>query len=85
MAIQSIRRVLHMGEKGQGMTEYIIIVALISIAAIGIYSLFGQQIRQVIASIGGQLAGDTGTTTETVQLGGQAGKKATLKDFGGNN
>ena len=31
---------------GQGMTEYIIIVALIAIAAIGVYSFFGQTVRQ---------------------------------------
>ena len=32
-------------QKGQGMTEYIIIVALIAVSAIGVYSLFGQTIR----------------------------------------
>ena len=33
-------------EAGQGMTEYIIIVALIAIAAIGVYSFFGQTASQ---------------------------------------
>ena len=28
---------------GQGMTEYIIILALIAIAAVGVYSFFGRQ------------------------------------------
>ena len=37
-------------QAGQGMTEYIIIVALIAVAAIGVYSFFGQTIR-------GQMAG----------------------------
>jgi hypothetical protein len=32
--------------QGQGMTEYIIIVMLIIIAAIGVYSFFGQTTRQ---------------------------------------
>ena len=45
------------GRRGQGMTEYIIMVALIAIAAIGIYTIFGQQIRAVISSMGGQLSG----------------------------
>jgi Flp pilus assembly pilin Flp len=31
--------------RGQGMTEYIIIVALIAVAAIGIYRLFGDTVR----------------------------------------
>ena len=31
---------------GQGTTEYLIIVALIVIAAIGVYSFFGQSMRQ---------------------------------------
>ena len=31
---------------GQGMTEYIIIVALIAIAAIAIYGLFGETVRE---------------------------------------
>jgi len=29
-------------QAGQGMTEYLIVVALIAVAAIGVYSLFGQ-------------------------------------------
>jgi Flp pilus assembly pilin Flp len=33
------------GQRGQGMTEYIIIVALIAVAAIGVYSYFGQTIK----------------------------------------
>jgi hypothetical protein len=32
-------------QRGQGMTEYIIIVALVAVAAIGWYQNFGQRIR----------------------------------------
>ncbi len=32
-------------QKGQGMTEYIIIVALIAIAAIGAFTMFGDVVR----------------------------------------
>ena len=35
---------------GQGMTEYIIIVALVSVAAIGVYSAFGEAIRGQMAN-----------------------------------
>ena len=49
-------------QRGQGMTEYIIIVALVAIAAIGVYSYFGQAVRGQMASITGQLAGNAGQT-----------------------
>lgn len=42
---------------GQGMTEYIIIVALIAVAAIGVYSMFGQTIRGQVAGLAGEVAG----------------------------
>ena len=42
---------------GQGMTEYIIIVALIAVAAIGIYTLFGQALRNQTAGLAMELAG----------------------------
>ncbi|WP_153102290.1 Flp family type IVb pilin [Paraburkholderia hayleyella] len=42
---------------GQGMTEYIIIVALIAVSAIGVYSLFGQTIRNQTAGLTREMAG----------------------------
>ena len=45
---------------GQGMTEYIIIVALIAVAAIGVYSYFGQTIRAQMAGMTNELAGKSG-------------------------
>ena len=48
---------------GQGMTEYIIIVALIAVAAIAAFQFFGQTIRSQTAGIAqevsGQSAGDS--------------------------
>ena len=44
---------------GQGMTEYIIIVALIAIAAIGVYSFFGQTVRQQTAGMAKELSGQS--------------------------
>ena len=49
-------------QRGQGMTEYIIIVALIAVAAIGVYSMFGQTIRGQVAGLAGEVAG-TGAGT----------------------
>lgn len=45
---------------GQGMTEYIIIVALIAVAAIGVYSYFGETIRSQMAGMTNELAGKSG-------------------------
>jgi Flp pilus assembly pilin Flp len=42
---------------GQGMTEYIIVVALIAVAAIGIYTLFGQAIRNQTAGLALEVSG----------------------------
>lgn len=50
-----------MKQIGQGMTEYIIIVALIAISAIGIYSIFGDTITDQMGTMTRELAGGTGT------------------------
>jgi len=55
--LMKIRRKLT-SKKGQGMTEYIIIVALIAIAAIGVLSLFGDNIRALFGASSDALAGD---------------------------
>lgn len=43
--------------KGQGLTEYIIIVALIAIAAIAAVSMFGATVQGQFAGLAGSLAG----------------------------
>ena len=69
---------------GQGMTEYIIIVALIAIAGIAIFTLFGDVIREQMGIMTEELAGDTEQTrtltTGTLTTTDEAGRKA-LKDF----
>lgn len=50
-----------MKQLGQGMTEYIIIVALIAIAAIGIYSLFGDTITDQMGNMTEELSGGSAT------------------------
>jgi Flp pilus assembly pilin Flp len=66
-------------ERGQGMTEYIIIVALIAVAAIGVYSMFGQTIRGQVAGLAGEVAGTgaaTGKATAASAASGAATKAA---------
>jgi pilus assembly protein Flp/PilA len=60
---------------GQGMTEYIIIVALIAVAAIGVYSLFGKTVRNQVAGMAGEVAG-TGGASAISAAGTAAGSAA---------
>jgi Flp pilus assembly pilin Flp len=59
-----LRRVgkLFRSESGQGMSEYLIIVALIAVAAIGVVTVFGKDIRELFAASTGSLAGESGST-----------------------
>lgn len=59
MKLSQIRR--KNKQLGQGMTEYIIIVALIAVSAIGVYSLFGQTLRNQTAGLAKEMSGQTGT------------------------
>lgn len=47
---------------GQGMTEYIVIVALVAVAAIAVYQSFGRVIRAQTAAIANELAGESSST-----------------------
>lgn len=49
---------LSCGQRGQAMTEYLIIVALIAVAAIAVYQSFGQVIRAQTAGLAQELAGE---------------------------
>lgn len=81
MKSQSIRRTLRRlnREDGQGMTEYIIIVALIAIAAIGVVTLFGRDIRELFAASTGALSGDTNSGSAAIKAKIKTSKG--LKDF----
>ncbi len=66
-------------QRGQGMTEYIIIVALIAVAAIGVYALFGKTIRNQVAGLAGEVAG-TGSSSAISAAGAAASSAATAAD-----
>ncbi len=68
---------------GQGMTEYIIIVALIAIAAIAVYSIFGDVVREQVGGMAQELSGtdstqDAGAAAATAD---QAAAAAGLGDY----
>ena len=46
-------------KRGQGMTEYIIVIAIIAIGAIAIIGLFGKQIKHAFRRMGGAVDGQT--------------------------
>lgn len=70
---------------GQGMTEYIIIVALIAIAAIAIYGFFGDTIRGQMGAMTQELAGDSADRkaieAASTAAGTEGGTAKTLKNY----
>jgi len=62
MIINTQQLVRKFRQQGQGMTEYIIIVALIAVAAIGVYSYFGKTVRNQTAGMAQELAGKDSST-----------------------
>lgn len=79
-----------MRQRGQGMTEYIIIVALIAVAAIGVYSYFGQTIKAQTSAMTQEMAGQDGKAANDIAKGagtkaeGLAKDKQTLGNYTGN-
>lgn len=69
---------------GQGMTEYIIIVALIAIAAIAVYSFFGDTVRGQVGAMTNELAGKDGTEQQkkAQKAAGEANKEDEHKNLG---
>lgn len=69
---------------GQGMTEYIIIVALIAISAIVVYNLFGSTVREQVGDMAAELGGGEATQAAATS-GGEAqtaaGAKHNLSSF----
>ena len=70
---QSIRKKFRKTQGGQAIVEYIIIVALVAIAAITVISLFSDRIREMFSGATEELGGET-ETIESAQ--------DTLKDLG---
>ncbi len=72
---------------GQGLTEYIIIVALVAIASIVAVSYFGSSVKATFLSMGSDLTG--GAAVDRVAVAQEnftaadaaAKKKVTLKDY----
>ena len=70
--------------RGQGMTEYIIIVALIAIAAIAVIMLFGDNIRKLFGASAASLAGNSSVSNDGASSNDTLNKK-NMKSFAENN
>lgn len=55
-------------QRGQGMTEYIIIVALVAIGAIAVVTVFGNNIRALFGNSANALAGETDSDLSGTQV-----------------
>lgn len=66
-------------QAGQGMTEHIIIVAMIALAAIAVYQHLGQTVRNQTAAMLQALAGEDGSTARAAATA--ANTKNTLEDY----
>ncbi len=77
-------------QRGQGMTEYIVIVALIAVAAIGVYRFFGQTIRHQTAGLALEVAGTDASAqisaagTSSSSAGSQANTNKSLSSYNAN-
>jgi len=67
--------------KGQGMTEYMIIVALIAVASITLIELFGHSVSVQFGKITSSLQGENYKATEFQKVTKNKTKKKSLKDF----
>ena len=75
---------------GQGMTEYIIIVALVAVAAIAVYQFFGQVIRAQTAAMAKEIAGEDGSqqsraASSAAESAAIQAAPRSLKSFTGNS
>jgi Flp pilus assembly pilin Flp len=67
---------------GQGMTEYIIIVALIAVAAITVYNLFGDTVRGQVGDMAAELGGGEASGEGATAAGEAKGEAAAEYNLG---
>lgn len=83
--MKTVMRRIRRDQRGQGMTEYIIIVALIAIAAIGIVTIFGEDIRQIFYGSSQALTGDTDVKVKDTRGEQKYVRGKSLKNYGKSN
>jgi hypothetical protein len=91
MQIACSRKIRRLARQlGQGMTEYIIIVAVIGIASIAVYALYGDVLRNQTAAAGVALSGESGedrmssARNTSLAAGMEAGVGKDMRNFADN-
>ena len=64
---------------GQGMTEYIIIIALIAIAGIGAFTFFGDGLKKTVGNVTSEFTGGKAVISKDVLDAGQLNRD--MSDF----
>jgi pilus assembly protein Flp/PilA len=72
--VSKLARRVGRDESGQGMTEYILIVALIAVASVGTVTFFGDNIRTLFQMAGNSMAGETPDTSKLKTSSGDTHK-----------
>lgn len=75
--IQNIRN-----ERGQGLIEYLVIVALVAVAGIAVMSVVGQNVRAQFANVASAIQGRTGSV-QLDEVRKSHHKKRDMSDFFG--
>ncbi|RUO25342.1 pilus assembly protein [Aliidiomarina minuta] len=69
-------------QTGQGMTEYIIVLALIAIAAIGVYSFLGKSVRNQVAGVAQEISGRSASAeVSAAQQAAQQASTSANRDY----
>ena len=65
--------------KGQGMTEYIIIIAVVAVLSLVVVMKFGNQIRNLFVSSSTELSGGDGKVED--KMTGETGEKTKINEM----
>lgn len=69
-------------QQGQGMTEYIIVLALVAIAAIGVYSFLGKSVRNQVAGVAQEISGNSASAElSAAQAAAQQASQIANQDY----
>ncbi len=78
--IKTMDKIKRVAKRGQGMTEYIIIIAVIAILSLAVAMKYGNQIREIFWASGEELSGGNGEVTGV--MGNKADEqKTSIRDL----
>ncbi len=67
---------------GMAATEYVLVLALVAIAAIGVYSFFGKTLRNQVAGLASELSGqDAQQNIQNAKSAADKGETVANKDY----